>query len=279
MKHVIIAYHAASLDGFTGAWAFWHYWRNTHTLTTIAVTQKTLAPEVKDAEVYMVGFVYARGCVRRLLANGCTVYMVGNHRSAEVDLNGLPVTYLGGVDESAGEMAFDYVAPDEVESPLLLQYIADAHLYLHAMPNSREVRASLDSEPKTFENWDRLMSLTETDPVLQSMIARGEIVCQVRSRMARNIINATKRRIRINNANILVANCPASLASDVANQLAEMEPYAMVYYDTRTGRHFELRSHRTKGIDVMPIARMYGGGGHTHAAGFIVPRAHWLARI
>ena len=86
MKHVIIAYHAASLDGFTGAWAFWHYWRNVYTLTTIAATQKTVAPDVKDAEVYMVGFVYARGCVRRLLENGCTVYMVGNHRSAEVDL-------------------------------------------------------------------------------------------------------------------------------------------------------------------------------------------------
>lgn len=277
MNKTLVVYHAASLDGFTGAWAFFRFWRDRQ-ITFLPGTQKSVAPDVYDTDVYMIGFTFTRGCVRRLIDNGCSVTMIGHHRSAEIDLNGLPVRRMGEPSMSASEIAFDHVAPLEAPLPLIMQYIADAHLYLHELDQTRQVRCGLDLEEKSFDNWSRLMLLTEDDTEFKELLLKGTVIYQVRSKMVYNIIKITKRRLTINGQSVFVANCPASLASDVANVLAEEEPFAAVYYDTRHARHFELRSKRDGGADVMEIARYFGGGGHTHAAGFTVPRKHPLAR-
>jgi hypothetical protein len=47
-------------------------------------------------------------------------------------------------------------------------------------------------------------------------------------------------------------------------------PFCLIWYDRNGQRHFSLRSE-AGGADVAKIAVKYGGGGHRHAAGFLVP--------
>jgi oligoribonuclease NrnB/cAMP/cGMP phosphodiesterase (DHH superfamily) len=78
------------------------------------------------------------------------------------------------------------------------------------------------------------------------------------------------RRTLIGGHDVLTINAPGYLASDLANQLAQGEPFAAVYFDAPDGRHVSLRS-AAQGLNVAAIAEAYGGGGHYHAAGFRLP--------
>jgi nanoRNase/pAp phosphatase (c-di-AMP/oligoRNAs hydrolase) len=65
-------------------------------------------------------------------------------------------------------------------------------------------------------------------------------------------------------------------ASDAGNILSEGRAFAATYYDTDKSRVFSLRSSKG-GVDVGEVAKLFGGGGHKHAAGFSVPRFNYLA--
>ena len=66
-----------------------------------------------------------------------------------------------------------------------------------------------------------------------------------------------------------VLNVPYFYSSDAGHILGVNEPFAACYWDTAKGRTYSLRSSE-EGIDVSEIAKMFGGGGHEHAAGFSV---------
>jgi hypothetical protein len=59
------------------------------------------------------------------------------------------------------------------------------------------------------------------------------------------------------------------LTSQIGEQLSSGWPFCLIWYDHNGRRHFSLRS-KQDGADVAKIAVKYGGGGHTHAAGFSV---------
>lgn len=292
MKTVVV-YHASSLDGFSGAWAFRKHLPG---VELIPGTQYSVPPNIRKSRVYMIGFTYEIEHLRRLIAEGNTVYMLGRHPSAEriiaqepdLGVKVISLTLDNGQTATGGECAWHVsyqiwakekgVAGPAVP-PVLLSYIADAHRYEYILPNSRFIRCALDSEPRSFDNWDELMLTPDEPEALQFLVDKGEIVHNTRSKMAAAIIRATRRYMRIGGFSIPVANCPSSLASDVANTMAIDREFAAIYYDTPKSRHFELRSRRDSGFDVLAIALKYGGGGHHNAAGFTVPRNHVLARI
>jgi oligoribonuclease NrnB/cAMP/cGMP phosphodiesterase (DHH superfamily) len=62
----------------------------------------------------------------------------------------------------------------------------------------------------------------------------------------------------------------AILNSQIGERLSGRHPFVVIWHDRDGRRYFSLRS-REDGPDVEAIARQYGGGGHTHAAGFSVP--------
>jgi hypothetical protein len=61
----------------------------------------------------------------------------------------------------------------------------------------------------------------------------------------------------------------AILTSQIGEQLSPGRPFCLIWHDRHGLRHFSLRSEQG-GTDVAKIAVKYGGGGHTHAAGFSV---------
>ena len=59
------------------------------------------------------------------------------------------------------------------------------------------------------------------------------------------------------------------LASQIGERLAADHPFGVIWHQKDGRRYFSLRS-KAGGISVSDIAAQYGGGGHTHAAGFSV---------
>lgn len=65
------------------------------------------------------------------------------------------------------------------------------------------------------------------------------------------------------------------MASDAGNILCKGEAFAALWYSAKDGTHHSLRSDEN-GVDVSKIAEQYGGGGHKHAAGFVLPHGEEL---
>ena len=59
------------------------------------------------------------------------------------------------------------------------------------------------------------------------------------------------------------------LASQIGERLAAHHTFGVIWHQKDGRRYFSLRS-KTGGVSVSEIAAQYGGGGHTHAAGFSI---------
>jgi len=62
----------------------------------------------------------------------------------------------------------------------------------------------------------------------------------------------------------------AILTSQIGERLSAEAPFCLIWHDRDGRRYYSMRS-REDGTDVGAIAASFGGGGHTHAAGFSVP--------
>jgi hypothetical protein len=61
----------------------------------------------------------------------------------------------------------------------------------------------------------------------------------------------------------------AVLTSQIGERLSAEHPFCVMWHDRDGRRYYSMRS-RENGTDVGAIATSFGGGGHTHAAGFSV---------
>lgn len=165
---------------------------------------------------------------------------------------------------SGAGMTWDFFFPAEPR-PKLIDHIEDRDLWLFKLDGTREIQASVFSFPYDFAVWDWLMTCHL--PILR---AEGEAIERKHHKDVAELVDVTKRRMKIGGHEVWVANLPYTLTSDAGHLMARGEPFAACYWDTPDGRVFSLRS-TDEGQDVSAIAKQYGGGGHRNASGFRVP--------
>lgn len=275
----ICIYHGNCADGFGAAWVVrraaqfrgdlkdWEFYPGVY---------QSLPPDVTSKDVVIVDFSYKSEVIEQMLKTAKSILIIDHHKSAIEDLMRLePITSVGmdireqlyfyfDMNHSGAMLAWKCYFPNE-EAPQLLKHIEDRDLWKFLLPGTREIQANLFSHPYDFDVWDDLMFSD-----LNNLIAEGKAIERKHFKDINELLAVCKRRMVIGGHNVPVASLPYTLTSDAGNIMAEGEPFAVCYYDSPDGRNFSLRSKET-GIDVSEIAKMYGGGGHKHAAGFKVP--------
>jgi oligoribonuclease NrnB/cAMP/cGMP phosphodiesterase (DHH superfamily) len=272
MDRPLVIYHANCADGFSAAWCFWRKYGPS--ADYFAGVYQQDPPEVAGRDVYLVDFSYKRPVVEKMVAAAKRVWLIDHHKSAIDDLLTLDGLHLFiDLERSGATLAWDFLFPDE-DRPLLLGHIEDRDLWRFKLPGTREIQSFVFSHKYDFETWDRLMSARELE--LMEMTAAGAAIERKHQKDVAELLAKCKRTMKIAGYEVPVANLPYTMSSDAAHVMAMRAPFAACYYDTPAGREFSLRS-REDGMDVSEVARIYGGGGHKHAAGFRVPRDHELA--
>jgi oligoribonuclease NrnB/cAMP/cGMP phosphodiesterase (DHH superfamily) len=269
-KPPLVIYHGNCADGFGAAWVFSRYGRQPFDFFP-GVYQKP-PPDVIDRNVILVDFSYRREVVEKMLETARTITLIDHHKSALEDLeplmrNGTIATFCS-MEHSGAVLAWDFLhgagAHEGKLMPRLLRHIEDRDLWRFALPYTREIQANVFSYPYDFKVWDDLMYRDIDD-----LIAAGKAIERKHHKDIAELVGVTLRRMMIGGHYVPVANVPYTMASDAGHLMAEKEPFAASYYDSPDGRNFSLRS-REDGMDVSAIAKLYGGGGHAHAAGFRV---------
>lgn len=257
-------YHANCQDGFGAAFAVWKRFGAAVTFYPGRFEQPP--PSVVGQEVIIVDFSYPPAVLTAMAAEAASVLILDHHLTAEQNL--APLLAAGVVSgqfdqhRSGAGMAWDWFFPGQPRPPLL-DYIEDRDLWRHALPDSRAVSLALRVHPLDFNVWDGLMDGVE------ALRTQGRVILSYNEQRIAEL-KPLARRTLIGGHDVLTINAPGYLASDLANQLAQGEPFAAVYFDAPDGRHVSLRS-AAQGLNVAAIAEAYGGGGHFHAAGFRLP--------
>lgn len=277
MNQPICIYHGGCDDGFGAALAIhkafpgvfeFHYGRFDEP-----------PPYCHGRDVVLVDFSYKRPVMAELVEQAKSVLVLDHHQSAEEELAPWVDPEIGrrfnvnqwtwdrplaifDMKRSGAMMAWQFFHPG-IEPPPLFAYIQDRDLWRKALTGTDEIITALRSYPQDFGTW---APFTESvDKLFNEGIAILRYYRAQLDKVKRNV-----RRGTIGGYRVPICNAPYFMASDLAGELAEGEPFAACYYEGAEHVTWSLRS-RGDGVDVAKIAQSYGGGGHKHAAGFRTP--------
>lgn len=250
-----VLYHAECSDGFGAAWAIWKRFPNAR---FVPVKHGAPPPDnLKDQRVVIVDFSYPRPTLETMAAETKDLLVLDHHITAEKSLTGFPHAYFDQM-KSGAVLAWEWA--HDTAPPWLLQYIQDKDLWTWSLPGSREINAALASYPYDFELWDRF----SRDQLEQE----GRAILRYEQELVGKLV-AHAAMVEFQGA-VVPSVHSAVLTSQIGERLSPHYPFCIIWHDRDGRRYFSMRS-REDGADVGAIAASFGGGGHTHAAGFSVP--------
>jgi oligoribonuclease NrnB/cAMP/cGMP phosphodiesterase (DHH superfamily) len=205
----------------------------------------------------IVDFAYPRPILEEMAEEAMELQVLDHHITAKEALKGLPYVHFD-MEKSGAVLAWEWA--HGTTPPWLLQYVQDKDLWAWKLPSSREISAGLNSYPYDFKVWDSLEK--------ERLEQEGRAILRYEHELVKKIIRNVVW-VQFEGETVPCVHS-AILTSQIGEQLSPGRPFCLIWYDRHGLRHFSLRSEQG-GTDVAKIAVKYGGGGHTHAAGFSVP--------
>jgi len=269
-------YHHNCADGFGAAWVVRKHFGADNVDFYPGVYQDP-PPDVTGRDVILVDFSYKRPVMEQIGLSAKSITIIDHHKSAIEDLKDLdtkcPITTIFDLNHSGAMLAFKYFFP-QTEPPKLLKHIEDRDLWRFEYDNTRAIQAALFSYPYEFNLWDDIFDQSMRDECW-ALEREGDAIERKHFKDIYELIAAGKQRMTIAGHDVPVLNVPYIFSSDAGHIMAQGEPFAACYWDTKDARVFSLRS-ADNGLDVSEIAKQYGGGGHKHAAGFKLAKGREL---
>lgn len=254
----IVLYHADCFDGFGAAWAVWKKFPNARFLPV--KHGQPPPPDLNDRRVLIVDFSYARPILETMAVGTKELLILDHHITAERTLAGFPHAYFDQT-KSGSVLSWEWV--HRTTAPWLLQYVQDKDLWTWALSGSREISAALASYPLDFNLWDKFSQSTLEQEGRAILRYEQELV----GKLAAQAVMVSFQ------GEIVPSVQSAILTSQIGERLSPEHPFCVIWHDRDGRRYFSMRS-RADGTDVGAIAASFGGGGHTHAAGFSVLLSH-----
>ncbi len=240
------------MDGFGAAWALWKRFPHAQ---FVPVKHGFPQPEGLDQQhVVMVDFSYSREAILALADRTASLQILDHHITAESALADLPFAYFD-MDRSGAVLAWEWAHAEPI--PWLLQYVQDKDLWHWHLPHSREISAALASYPFNFSTWDQFQ--------FDLLKIEGTAILRHENSVIDKLVQGAIM-ISLAGHTVPAVHSPV-LASQIGERLAAVHPFGVIWHQNDGRRYFSLRS-KSGGISVSDIATQYGGGGHTHAAGF-----------
>jgi oligoribonuclease NrnB/cAMP/cGMP phosphodiesterase (DHH superfamily) len=251
----VILYHAECADGFGAAWAIWKQFPSARFIPVKHGDPPP--PELTTQRVVIVDFSYDRPTLERLASEAQALLVLDHHITAEQALADLSYAYFD-MKKSGAVLAWEWAHDHPV--PWLLEYIQDKDLWTWALPSSREINAAVASHPFDFHLWNGFKqkdleqegcAILRYEQELVSKLAAQAVLVEFKGAIIPSVQSAV-------------------LTSQIGERLSTDYPFCIIWHDREGRRYYSMRS-REDGSDVGAIAVSFGGGGHTHAAGFSIP--------
>lgn len=264
MKPLLCIYHSDCADGFTAAWAVWRAHPDAEFYPGV---HGTPPPDVTGRDVVLVDFAYKRPEMLHMAEQAQSILVLDHHKSAQAELVDLPGNVLVNFDltRSGAMLAWQWF--HTTPAPIIVQHVQDRDLWRFEYPNTKSFSAALFSMEYTFDNWNYVDALSNSEDGYAGFINEGRAIGRKHMKDVHELIRVGAYRTNVAGFDVPILNCAYFHSSDAGHLMGIGEPFAVCYSDTELTRNFSLRSVHD-GQDVSVIAAHFGGGGHKHASGF-----------
>ncbi len=201
------------------------------------------------------------------------VVLIDHHLKAQEtigDLFDIDMTKSGCV------LAWEWFYPD-TPVPLFLQYIQDRDLWKFELADSKAIIKSMDRYELSFSYINMFDFIFKNKNNLNSFINEGAIVLNHFNSLMKTA-QKDVHFLNIGGYHVPAVNTHMAFRSDLSNKISEGHPFGAVYNIKNEEVRFSIRS-KENGLNVNDVAKQYGGGGHEHAAGFIVTMATFATKM
>lgn len=272
----VVFYHANCPDGFGAAWSYWREQRrleknhpelrNTPLELYPISHHQTDLPSVKGKNVVMVDVVLDDPSQMNALVNEAkSFYLLDHHQSAYDLYKDEPWAFFN-LEKSGSVLAWEDSHPGQ-DIPLLLQCIQDRDLEKTLNSDVEAILQVVDSTTRSFYDWELLYQNLENHPEL--VLQNGHLM---RDRVYAAIERLTKNALPIAMGGYQgwAINAPVEFGLMVVSKLLDRPntDFGFSWYVDNEGS--VRASWRSKSIDVIELAKMYGGGGHPFSAGAVM---------
>lgn len=271
----LVIYHKGCPDGMLAAWCFWkHFGENAQ---YHAGVYNEPPPYCFNRNVFLVDFSYPPTIMTMVAEYAANVTVIDHHKAAVDAICALRhenINMWCDYSYSSAALAYSYMADvygGKKVAPRLINHVQDYDLWKFELAGTREIILSI-SHITDFRDMEGEVNRCQTAAGREAMVRDGKAIHRYQQGIIRYAVSA-HRLINIGGYQVPVANVPGLLANDVCEALhlvSETNTFTASYYDHEKTRNFSLRS-LPDGTDVARIARIYGGNGHKHAAGFKIP--------
>lgn len=303
----IVVYHRNCLDGITAA-AVYHKYALHHMEKKHVAGVKYYAAQYGDdpfvvpdevllgKRVLMLDFSLPKAELLRLSKLVKHLVIIDHHETAQKQLHDFPQFSPSNTDAlhlhlSEGNnviahfnmrrcgavLTYQHLFP-ELPLPLCLQYAEDRDLWNNSMTYTKEVQAWMQSfmlDDVTPQLWYKLVFRQMFDGNLTNIRNLGAEILRYQSNLISEVLKNSFGLQYLIGYVVPIFNAPKSLISDTCDRILTHPdynnfPYCAGYYLDGEHRYvFSLRSRKDRPFAVNNLAEIFGGGGHTHAAGFI----------
>lgn len=273
MGKPLIIYHGNCYDGFGAAWAAWKKFGDGAEYRPYFYGKEP-PNDWWDRDCYVLDFSFPSKVIGdRQLDQSYTLNLtdfrvLDHHKTAEADLKDYPGCCTFDMDKSGAVLAWEFFHP-YANVPKLLRYIQDRDLWKFEMSYSREVSQWMRSWPFDFQKWSEIAEEMISYDNFNKIVAEGSAMLRFQDQMVSAMCdNATFQDVGGHSVPVVNATV---FFSEVGEELCKRypeAPFAAYYLDRKDGkRQWGLRSRN--GFDVSEVAKMFSGGGHAAAAGFV----------
>jgi len=267
LKQQVVLYHGGCRDGYGAAWAAHCHFGETADYIPVDY-YKPLPEFSKNSVLWFVDFCPTAQVLVKLLDAGHLVHVLDHHITTKdvietVQSRNLSIVF--DMEHSGAVIAWKHFFPKR-KVPTLLLLIEDRDLWRWNLADTEAVTEALTAMEWSFKLWDRLYKYSSE---LTELAKAGHLMVCFKKKQVERIV----KRAYIDNIGgykVPVVNSD-SFVSTVGNALAVAYPnfpFAGVWF--RMSNRQEKWSLRSIGeFNVADVAKIYGGGGHKNAAGFV----------
>lgn len=272
-KYDLVIYHNNCPDGFCCAYLAKRCFPEAQLLPMNygdPIDQKT----VLGRRVLIADFSFPRTTLLNIYGWAQHLKVLDHHKTAAEDLADLPFAEFD-LNRSGAKMVFDHLVTqyrDLIEDcRKLVEYVQDRDLWRFRLLETKHFTAVQRSLRYNIEDWDQLVEVCRDSKFLQR---EGNPILRMFDRMVEDAV-ARARVVNLDDTPVPAVNSTV-LFSEIAGALAERAEYKIgACWFQRSDGMFQWSLRSRDGVDVTPMARRFGGGGHPTAAGFAVnPEDH-----
>ncbi len=298
MDKIIVLYHADCADGFAAAYAAWKHLGSVDVGYT-PVCYGDPPPDVSGKQVYILDFSYPPEILFDMADKALNVVILDHHKTAEDQwwdylktIHHSGERYYHGANvgvfidklRSGAQMAWDWFCVAGEARPTLIDHVGDRDLWKFDFHHTKAYCAGLSTLPKDFATWDRVAyagsegygsTVRDGVPILRAQAATVE---RTVDRMLRLVM---LQHMYDDGTVTMVSGYAANVCeniSETGDAIAKKHnTFSLTFFVVGNDAVCSLRS--IGALDVTRIARCYGGGGHTHAAGFKMKAVRFFEEI